>query len=47
MMQPNKSAELPEESKADYTPGQRALLQFLQWGAWTAVFVAMLYIMHA
>jgi len=46
-MEPNKPVEIPEESETIYTPGQRALLQILQWGAWTAVFVAMMYIMHA
>ncbi len=46
-MEPNKPVEIPEESVTIYTPGQRALLRILQWGAWGAVFVAMLYIMHA
>lgn len=46
-MEPNKPVEMPEESGETYTPGQRALLKFLQWGAWTAAFVAMLYVMHS
>lgn len=46
-MEPNKPVEIPEASETIYTPGQRALLQILQWGAWAAVFVAMMYIMHA
>lgn len=46
-MEPNKPADMPEESGEVYTPGQRVLLQVLRWGAWSAAFTAMLYIMHA
>lgn len=46
-MEPNKPVDMPEGTKATYTPGQQAILKLLQWGAWTAVFVAMLNIMHA
>jgi len=46
-MEPNKPVDMPEETKATYTPGQQAILKLPQWGAWTAVFVAMLKVMHA
>lgn len=46
-MEPNKPVDMPEESEVIYTPGQRTVLQILQWGAWTAAFAAMLYVMHA
>jgi len=46
-MEPNKPADVPEEMKETYTPGQQAILKLLQWGAWTAVFVAILNVMHA
>lgn len=46
-MEPNKPADMPEETKATYTPGQQAIINLLQWGAWTAAFVAMLDVMHA
>jgi hypothetical protein len=45
-MEPNKPADMPEESGEIYTPGQRAILQILRWGAWIAAFMAMFYIMH-
>lgn len=46
-MEPNKPADILEETKPTYTPGQQAILKLLQWGAWTAAFVAMLKLMHA
>lgn len=46
-MEPNKPADMPEENGDTYTPGQKAVLQWLCWGAWTAAFIAMLYIMHS
>ena len=45
-MEPNKQADIPEETTVTYTPGQQAILRLLQWGAWTAAFVAMLDVMH-
>ncbi|CUH95020.1 putative membrane protein [Propionispora sp. 2/2-37] len=45
-MEPDGPADRPEEGGAIYTPGQRVVLQILQWGAWTAAFSAMLYVMH-
>lgn len=47
MMEPNKPADMPEESEEVYTPGQRVILQILRWGAWIAAFMAMVYVMHA
>jgi len=46
-MEPNKPVDMPEETKTTCTPGQQVILKLLKWGAWTAVFVAMLNIMHA
>lgn len=46
-MEPNKPVDMPEETRTTYTPGQQAILKLLQWGAWTAAFVAMLNVMHA
>ena len=46
-MEHNKPVDMPEDTKATYTPGQQAILKLLQWGAWTAAFVAMLNVMHA
>ena len=38
---------MSEETKEIYAPGQQAILKLLQWGAWTAAFVAILNIMHS
>lgn len=46
-MEPNKPAELPEEDGDTYTPGQKAILDLLQWGAWTAAFVALLFFINS
>lgn len=47
-MEPNKPDDMPAEGgEVVYTLGQRAILQILRWGAWTAAFSAVLYIMHA
>lgn len=46
-MDPNKPVEVQEENEEIYTPGQRAVLRLLQWGAWTAALTAILYVMHS
>lgn len=46
-MEPNKSVNSMEENKDTYTPGQKVILSLLRLGAWTAAFIAMLYIMHS
>lgn len=42
-MEPRKSAELTKENDDAYTPGQKAILNLLQWVAWTVAFVALLF----
>lgn len=45
-MAANKSAVPEENNVPEYTHGQQAVLKLLQWAAWMAAFVAMLYVMH-
>lgn len=46
-MEPKRQADTPEEFEETYTSTQRVILRLLQWGAWTASFVAMLYFMRS
>jgi hypothetical protein len=45
-MAADKPADSEENNAPAYTPGQQSILKFLRWGAWTAAFIAMMYVMH-
>ena len=47
ILEPNKPMDESKETTESFTPGQQAFLGFLQWGAWTTAFVALLYVMHS
>ncbi len=46
-MESNKPANFPEVPLEEYRSWQKTVIKFLQWGAWTAAFMAMLYVMHS
>lgn len=46
-MEPNKPVDIPEATSDTYTPLQWRILKLMQWGAWTAAFIAMMYVMDS
>lgn len=46
-MESDKRVDVPDEAEQIYTPGQQVILKLLQWGAWTAIIMVMLYVMHS